>query len=782
MPIDKPLYEQAAQVIEELGDTDIDMSDDAIFDPETGEPFTEEVEAAELEEEQGPAFDDNLADWIEDFDLDGIANDLDEAVQADEESRADWINTYRQGIELLGLKIEELEEPFAGACSATHPLLIESIVKFQSKALAELCPAKGPVRTQIIGNPSPEKEAQARRVREFMNYQINHIITEWREEVDQMLFYLGLSGSAFKKTFWDQNLGRPTTCYIKSEDFLINYNASSLSTARRYSHKYICDKNDIIKRMSSGEWSAVDLTEAGTPEENDAKAEIARVEDRSQPPQVDEEHVLYETHTYLDLPGFESEDGVELPYIVTWEKDSRKILSIRRNWKEDDPLAQKRVWFTHYKLIPGLGFYGYGFLHLIGGLSRTSTSSLRQLTDAGTFSNLPAGFKARGLRVVDDQQPIMPGEWREINAAGLEISKSLMPLPYKEPSLTLFNLLQYTVETAQKFADATEQVVADSTNYGPVGTTMALLEASGKLFSAIHMRLHYAQMQDLKTLAEINFENLPDNYPYETAGASRAVLREDFDGRIDIVPVSDPNMPSRSHRVAKAQALSAQAQAFPQDFNTRVVNMEVVAALDYENPENFLAPQVQPFVGDAVSENATAMTGKPIAAAQYQNHDAHMIVHAAAMEDPAFQNNELMRPILAAHLKEHMKMKYLAQMQQAMGGDMPQGEMTPEIEAQIDQAAAQVAEQVVAQNRQDEEQKRLKEMMQDPDFVTKQRDLDLEETKITQDYDVELRKIALDARKIEIDDENADLDREADIGIVREQNKARLKGGASKNS
>jgi hypothetical protein len=799
MPIEKPLYlspEQeelmrgaamgSEEMIEEFGDTGIDSTGMITIDPETGEAMEggDGGEYADEDAGEEERFDANLAEYISDEDLADMVSVLEEQTTADEESRQDWIDIYHDGIRLLGLKIEELQEPFPGACSATHPLLIEAVVKFQSKAVGELCPARGPVRTQIIGVSTPEKEAQSRRVREYMNYQVTHEMTEWREETEMMLFYLGFAGSAFKKTYYDALEERPVTRYIKSEDFLINYNASDLATARRYSQRYLADRNEILKRMAHGEWLQMDLAEASDVEHNDAEDEVMRIEGRSQSARVDDEHEIFETHTYLDLPGYEHEDGYELPYVVTWEKDSNKILAIRRNWKEGDPKMKKRVWFTHYKLIPGLGFYGYGFLHLIGGLARTTTTSLRQLTDAGTFSNLPAGFKQRGLRITGDGSPLMPGEFREVNAVGGELSKSLMPLPFKEPSATLYNLLQFTAESAQKFADGTEAVIADSTNYGPVGTTMALLEASGKLFSAIHMRLHFAQMQDLKLLAEINSETLPEQYPYEVAGAAQNIMRADFDGRIDVIPVSDPNLPSRSHRLAKANALSQEATADPQNFNLREVRLETVRALDYDDPERFMAPPPSPpFVGDAVSENATVLIGKPIAAAEYQDHDAHMIVHTALMADPTFQQNEQVAPAMAQHIKEHMRFKYLAQMKEA-GVELPQDgqQMQPEMQQKIDQAAAQAAEAILDANIEGLEQKRVKEMMQNIEFVLKNRELDIEEATMNQNAQLKREELNLKREDMLIDDENTDLDRLSDMAMVQEQTRTQKETAGMKKA
>lgn len=744
-------------LIEELGE---DLSS-----PE----FYEEGGVTEMQQGEGEEipFDANLADYMDEDTLNKIGQDLLQAIEDDNESRADWQNIFREGLDLLGLKVEELQEPFPGACAVTHPALIEAIVKFQSKAYGELVPPKGPVSTKIMGVSTPQREAQARRVREFMNYQIMEEMEEWVPEMDRMLFYLGFAGTAFKKTYYDVVEGRPCTQFVTAEDFIIDYNASNLRTAKRYTHRTKVYKNTITKYVASGWWRDVQLTSNDDNPDDEIIDKVDELQGRQSPSTPQDIYFIYESHVDLDLPGFEDPQGIELPYIVTLDREQGKVLAIRRNWKPEDPSRKKRVWFSTYHLIPGFGFYGYGFLHLIGGLAKTATSSLRQLTDSGTFANLQAGFKAHGVRITGDSGPLRPGEFRDVNAAALDITKAIVPLPFKEPSATLFNLMQFVVETAQKFVDATEQVIADSTNYGPVGTTMALLEASAKLFSAIHKRLHFSQKHDLKLLAEINGETLPDEYPYEVAGAARTVKREDFDGRVDIIPVSDPNMPSKAHRLAKAQALQATAVADPQNFNMRAVAQEVVRALDYDEPEAFLnPPPAPPLTADAVSENAAAMMGQAIATGPWQNHDAHIVVHTSLMNDPLMGNNDQLKMILARHVQEHLRAKYIAAMQQQMGMEIPDpSQLPPEVQEQISMLAAQNAEAVLAKSEAEQMEQKQAELMMNPDFMLRNRELDIADKKVDRDYEAKLADIAVKVDKTADEDLNKDLDRITQIAM-----------------
>ena len=725
----------------------------------------------EDEEELTTEFSDNLAEVLDENELSEIGTDLLALVADDEESRKDWSSILSSGMNLLGLKYEEMSEPFAGACAAVHPVLMESIVKFQAKAYSELLPPRGPVRTKIIGRTSPDKEAQARRVKQFMNYQIMHEMPEYIPEMDNMLLYLGFVGSAFKKTYYDQVLERPTSRYVTAENLIVNYGASDLTTAERYTHKFNLSGVELQKQIGAGVYRDTEL-ESVEVETDEVQEKIGEIHGQSIQINDEENYALYEIHTNWAI-SVDGDGDIPHPYVITLDQSSGKVLSIRRNWKENDKLLRKRIWFTHYKLIPGLGFYGYGYLHLIGGLARTATSSMRQLIDAGTFANLQAGFKAHGLRVTGEDRPLQPGEWREINSAGMDVSKALVPIPYKEPSATLFNLLSFVVEAAQRFADATEQVVADSTNYGPVGTTMALLEASGKMFSAIHKRLHYSQMHDLKLLAEINAEHMPDVYPYEVEGGSSEIRRTDFDDRIDILPVSDPDLPSKSHRLAKAQTLHQVGLSSPQVSNMKEITREVIAALDYEDPDRFMIPDPPPPEPmDPITENMAALKGIPSGTAEWEEHAAHISIHMAFLNDPKFQQNQQAMMIILAHIQEHLAHQYRLDMQQLMGTPLPPpGEAPPEVQSEIARRAVEAARILQQKNSLEAEAMQMQQAMQDPTIALKAEELKLKDADSLRKHELEQGKLALEQEKMLRDDENEDLDREVDIYKVEAQAK-----------
>ena len=790
MPIEKQIYPNTDENLEEtIDELTFDLADDGIS-IENDDDI--EIEAPEEgganvffggipEEQPEESFDSNLAEFIDETTLGKIGSEILSDVEADEESRKEWDDILAEHITLLGLKHEVLQEPFPGASTVTHPILMESIVKFHAKAYDELLPPKGPVKTQVVGQKTPEKEAQARRVKNFMNYQIMHEMTEYVPEMDSLIFRVGLMGSAFKKTYFDSALNRPRSILVKAEDFIIDYYASDLETSERYAHKIKISGNDVVKYINSGLYRQTDLGDA-TPDdlETEVEDELRQIEGRDRPQGVEGVHTFYEVHLNFDLPGYGDESGLALPYTITVDKETSKVLSIYRNWSEDDQLKQKKVVFTHYKFIPGLGFYGYGYLHLIGGLARAATSSLRQLSDAGTFANLPAGFKAHGLRVSGDAEPIMPGEWREVNAAGLDISKALVPLPFKEPSPTLMNLLQFVVEAAQKFADATEQVVADSTNYGPVGTTMALLEASGKLFTAIHKRLHFAQMHDLKLLAGVNFEYLPQDqaYPYEAVENTYEVFKNDFDGRVDIIPVSDPNMPSRSHRLAKAQTMLQTAMGDPQGHDMREVYTEMYTALDYENPEQFLVkipPPPEP--QDPITENMLAMTGKPIATAEWEEHEAHLTIHMNFLQDPQYQGNPMLQQIIMVHIQEHLAHKYRLDMQQVMGVQLPPlgQQLPPEVQSQIALKAEEASSKLLEKDSLEAQQEELQQMAEDPAIQLQKEQIRVQEKEIDLKHATDQRKLDIEQVKVEVDDQNRDEDREAREEVAKIQLRGRNK-------
>lgn len=737
----------------------------------------EEVLEVEVMEE---GFDSNLAEIIADDPelgeeaLQTLADELIQLYEADEDSRSDWDHIASQAVDTLGFTIEELDEPFPGACGASHPLLAQAVVKFQAKAFRELFPTGGPARTRIMGIQTTDREQQAKRVREFMNYQTTMQMTEYGPELDRLLFYTALYGSGFKKTYYDAALSRPTSRFIKAQDFIIDYYATDLQTAERYTHVMRLTPNEVKRHELAGMYRQVEEVQPETPELSEADDKHDAIHGRSQPSRDNEPYTLLEMHVNADVPGFEHPEGLQLPYIITIDKTTSRILAIRRNWKEGDDRYTKRVWFTHYCFVPGLGFYGYGYLHLIGGLSRTATSTLRQLVDAGTFANMPAGFKSHGLRVLAPDEPLSPGEWREVNAPAGDLARSLVPAPYKEPSPTLMKLMEFMVSTAKEFADTTDQVVSDSSNYGPVGTTLALLEQSAKLFSAIHTRMHSAQALDLKLLAQLNHEFLPTEYPYDVVGASRQVFKEDFDlNSVDVIPVSDPNMPTEAHRVAKLNAIMQVASQDPAAHNMNAIRLDLYTAMGVDSPERYMAQKAEPFNGDPISENAAAMRGMPITQKLEENHDAHIEAHSMILNNPAYADIPGLRQNMTAHIQAHLADKYRIEMVQMIGDPqiaelvLSGQQLPPDLQAQISVLAAEASDSVLQLD--EAKAKAMAGELEDPVIELQRTEQALRKDK--QDKDHEIKKEANQLREAEImiDDLNTDLDREAKVKIARIQ-------------
>ena len=643
---------------------------------------------------------DDLCEKIDEDDLNDIAIQVYDNYQSDKESRGEWEDMFERGFDLLGLKLQDATEPFEGACTAVHPLLIESAVKFQSKASQELFPAAGPVKTQIIGKQTPEKEMQANRVKDFMNYQLTEQMTEYFDEFERMLFHLPLIGSAFKKIYYDANLKRPVSEFVPIDQFYVSYYASDLRRADRYTHVIYRSPNDLKRDISAGIYNEIDLPQAGIPEQGILEEKMNTILGFSPSSDNDPQYVLLEQHCYLDLPEpYNDPDNVALPYIVTVEEKSKRVLSIRRNFNQDDPNREKKIHFTHYRFVPGFGFYGFGLMHFLGNLTMTATAAMRALVDAGQFANLPGGFKAKGVRVVGDNDPIAPGEFKEVESTGIDLSKAIVPLPYKEPSSTLYQMLTFVAAAGQKFADSSEQVISDNASYGPVGTTMALLEASSKFFSAVHKRLHKSQKDEFRLLASIDYEYLPAKYPYEIPNADQHIFRKDFDGRVDVLPVSDPNIPSNAHRMMMAQmALQLAQNSPPGMFNLEALNRTILNSANMPNVEEILPPKQQPQKLDPVSDIMAATKGLPIAAFPGQDHEAHIQVKMAYLQDPANGANPIMQriaPVIQANIQEHSVMKYQEQMS-GMTQQLAQGSQDPAI---IEQAMAQAAQQVMQANQ-----------------------------------------------------------------------------------
>jgi chaperonin GroES len=707
----------------------------------------------------------NLADVMEESDIQAVSQELLEGFDRDKQSREEYDEIAEDGINLLGLQYDDSAGSFPGSSGVTHPVLAQAVVKFQAKAYKELFPTEGPVRTRIMGTQTQEKLDQSNRVRQFLNWQTQTQMPEYGPELDKMLFHVALYGTSFKKTYFNPALQRPVTEFIKAQDFYVDYYASDLETAERYTHKYLISKNEIKKMQLAGVFRDMDVDVDYTIEQTSADELSDETVGSSKPGENDDYANILEMHVNIDLPGFEDQDGIKLPYIVHMTEDG-DVLAIRRNYDEEDMMRKKKMYFTHYTMIPGLGFYGYGYIHLIGGLTKTATSSMRQLIDAGTFANLPGGFKAHGLRVLAPDEPIAPGEFREVNAPAGDLGKSLQILPFKEPSSTLFNLMDYASKLASQFADSTDNVVENATNYGPVGTTMALLEQSSKLFSAVHKRLHAAQTKDLRILTRLDYEYLPDLYPYEVAGGAQQVFKKDFNLKsIDVIPVSDPNMPTEAHRIAKINAIMSIAQQNPAAYNMEQIGMELFSAMGVDEPQRYLKQQQQPISADPISENMAALKGAPLQAKPEQNHDAHIIAHGTFMQNPSYESPAVQQ-LLISHMQDHLAMKYQQQMAQMVQDPRAQQmimsgqQLPPEMENQIALMAADASDKVL---QLDEEKTKImngekKDSSQEQLEIQKQ-DLALRAKKLMDEMKMHQDKMDLQESKIMIDDENKDEDR-----------------------
>ena len=620
------------------------------------------IEIGMDDEELG--FYDNLADSIDPQDLGHISINLQALFDADKSSRGQWEEMYAKGLDLLGLKMEDRTQPFRGASGVVHPMLTEAIIQFQAQSFKELMPAGGPVRTQTLGKETLDKVQQAARVQDFMNYQITAVMKEYTPEFDQLLFYTGYGGSTFKKVYYDAQLGRMVSRLVLADDLFIPYHGSSvISECRRITHRIAMDSNEFKKRVYAGEYIDIEVSPDGSGITQD---QIGATIDRitgMQSAGEPEEIALLEFHVDLDLPGYEDVDedgeptGIKLPYVVTTDETSGRVISVRRNWAEEDPLHLRIEYFVHYMLVSGLGAYGLGFVHLIGGLSKTATSALRQLLDSGTLSNLPAGFKAKGARIADDDKPIQPGEWRDIDAGGAELASSLLPLPYKEPSQTLFALLSFTVDAGRRLASIADMQVGDANQQAAVGTTLALLERGSMVMSAIHKRLYYAQTQEFEMLFRGFGQYLPPEYPYDVPGASRLIKKSDFDNKVSVLPVADPNIFSAAQRITLAQTQLQLAQSAPNMHNMYEAYYRVYQSMNVRDIDGILKTQTNQKPMDPASENIAAIDGKQLKAFAGQQHDSHIASHLIMGLSPLVQGNPLAAVELQKHVMEHVKLK-----------------------------------------------------------------------------------------------------------------------------
>ena len=716
--------------------------------------FSEEIIDMEASEDIAEWFGD-MSELLEEDELNDIANDVIENYQSDKDSRAEWESMFESGFDLLGLKLEQGSEPFEGACTAVHPLLIESAVKFQSKASGELFPSSGPIKAQILGSSDTEKELQANRVQNFMNYQVTEQMPEYFDEFERMLFHLPIIGSAFKKLYYDATTKRPKSEFIPIDQFYVSYYATDLANADRYTHVIYRSPVEIARDINAGVYKPVDLPTPASSNITTFAEKMDTIIGLSPSSDNDPQYVLLEQHCYLDIEG----EDIPLPYIVTVESQSRQILSIRRNYKQVVPNKEKIDHFVHYRFVPGFGFYGLGLIHFLGNLTMSATAAMRSLIDAGQFANLPGGFKAKGVRMVGDNEPIAPGEFKEVEATGIDLSKAIVPLPYKEPSSTLFQMLNFVATAGQKFADSTEQVISDAASYGPVGTTMALLEASSKFFSAIHKRLHKSQKDEFRILARIDYDYLPTEYPYDVPYEDRSIFKQDFDGRVDIIPVSDPNIPSNAHRMMMANmALQMAQQSPPGMFNLEELNRTILNAANMPNVDQILPPKIEPKPLDPVSDIMAATKGVPIAAFPGQNHDAHIQIKMAYLQDPMNGKNPIMQriaPILQANIQEHSIMKYQEQMngitEQMMQGVNPEEAQNPAV---VEMVMAQAAQQILNANQAMGQAQSPEQQL----VSLEQAKVELEKQKLESDTMVQAAEMELKTKKLKLEEADQIID------------------------
>ena len=714
----------------------------------------------------------NLAEFLDDGYLGELSSELRASYEDDLESRSEWEEALTQGLDQLGVKYEERSQPFQGASGVTHPLIAESVTQFQAQAYKELLPSGGPVKTQILGLQDPEREEQASRVKDFMNYQIMEVMEEFDPDMDQLLFYLPLTGSCFKKIYFDETKQRAVSKFIPAQDLVVPYSASDLQTSPRVTHVLRWDANDIRKMQVAGFYRDVELGQyEGEPDEVRQKVDEIQ---GTQKTYVDDVYTVLEMHVDLDIEGFEDvgpdgePTGIALPYIVSIDEGSGEILAIRRNFEEGKTLAKKQQYFVHYKFMPGLGFYGFGLIHMIGGLGRAATSILRQLIDAGTLANLPAGFKARGVRVRNDDEPLQPGEWRDIDAPGGNIRDSLVPLPYKEPSATLAQLLATLIEGGRRFVSLADQQTADGNGQAPVGTTVALLERGMKVMSAIHKRLHYSQKQEFRVMKRIFRDNLPQEYPYEVEGGDRMIFAEDFDDRVDVVPVSDPNIFSMAQRVTLAQTQLQLAQSNPQMHNLHAAYRRMYQALEVQNIDEVLPPPPQPQPLDPAIENARALMGEILTTFPEQDHQAHIRMHLMFMKTPLVSTSPQVMGTFYAHIQEHMSQMARQMVMKEIEAAIQQVQLAVQ-SGTVDPAAAQVQIQKVQRDMQDPaEMEKLISMqmeklmaeilpqmlpsgndpMSDPLVQIRLRELAIREEELKRSSEIDQAKLSLDERQL----------------------------------
>ena len=786
--MEKSLYAAPVGLETLMAEPDIEIE---IEDPESVS-----INMGGLEIEIKPSDDDfakNLAEDLNESELSILASDLISDFDDDISSRKDWIQTYVDGLELLGLKIEERTEPWEGACGIYHPLMAEALVKFQAETVMSLFPAAGPVKTKIIGKETQEKKEAALRVQEDMNYQLTEQMPEYRPETERLIWGLGLSGNAFRKVYEDPSLNRQVALFVPAEDVVVPYGATDLASAERVTHVMRKNENELRKLQVSGFYLDIDL---GDPENTLDEVEKKIAEKLGFRATTDNRYKLLEMHVDLDLPGFEHEEdgektGIALPYVVTIEKGTSKVLSIRRNWKPEDKQYIKRQHFVHYGYIPGFGFYCFGLIHLIGAFAKSGTSIIRQLVDAGTLSNLPGGFKTRGLRIKGDDTPISPGEFRDVDVASGTMKDNIMPLPYKEPSQVLMALLGQIVEDGRRFANTADLQTSDMSSQAPVGTTLAILERTLKVMSAVQARIHFSLKQELKLLKTIIADNAPSDYDYEPEEGSRKAKKSDYKN-VDVIPVSDPNASTMAQKIVQYQAVLQLAQTSPQFYNMPLLHRQMLEVLGIKEAQKLVPMSEDQKPQDPVTENQNILMGKPVKAFAYQNHEAHIIVHTTSMQDPKVvqvlgqsPQAQALQAAMQAHINEHLGFGYRVEIEKQLGMNLPpqkdaSGEdinMDPEVEARLAPLLAQAAQRLLQMNQAQAQQQQAQQQAQDPMVQMQQAELQIKQQDLQRKAQKDQSDAQLKAAQIEIEKARVDNQAKAEgtrIGLKAEQDRQKF--------
>jgi len=757
MDIDKSLYatpeglgalpEAAGPEIEVVIDNpdDVQVSVDGVV-----------VDLAPGLDELPPPHDANLAEYIDESDLQRVASDVVELVEADILSRKDWVEMFIKGLEVLGMKYEERTDPWSGACGVYSPLLIEAAVRFQSETIIETFPAQGPVRAKIIGEETPEKKQSAARVVEDMNYELTEGMPEYRPEHERMLFNLGLGGAAFKKVYFDPTLNRQVSLFVPAEDVIIPYGSTGARTAERLTHVLRKTRNEVRKLQVSGFYRDVDL---GEPRFIQSDIDKKKAEEQGYSVTEDDRYQLFEVALDYDLPGFEDPDGIARPYVITIDRGTNEVLSIYRNWDEDDPLKQRKPYFVQYDYIPGFGAYGLGFIHLIGGYARAGTSIIRQLVDAGTLSNLPGGLKSRGLRIKGDDTPIGPGEWRDVDVPSGSVRDNIMPLPYKEPSQVLAGLLDRITDEGRRLGSVADMKVSDMSSQAPVGTTLALLERQLKVMSAVQARVHYAMKEEFKLLKAIIRDHAPLEYGYDPVRGARTAKRADYD-MVDVIPVSDPNSSTMAQRIMQYQAVIQLSQTAPQIYDLPQLHRQMIEVLGVKNAEKLVPVQEDIKPKDPITENMGFLKGMPTKAFIHQDHDAHIAAHMAFIQDPMIAQMMGQNPMaqqfaaaVQAHIADHLGYQYRRKLEEQLGVPLPspEEEIPPQVEVEMSRFVAQGAQQLMQKNAAAAQQAQAQQQMQDPLIQMQMQELQIKQAEVQRKAQKDQADAQLAAQKLQTD-------------------------------